>query len=136
MFNFQFVNFQLAIIKMIIMVRKFDLEERLIDFAVQCIRLFLKIEKSYALDHLSKQLIRSSTGAALNYGEVQGAESNRDFIHKMGIVLKELKESRVNLKIQIRAELLKEIDAALLALKECEELVAIFGKSIKTAKTK
>ncbi|WP_228547264.1 four helix bundle protein [Nonlabens antarcticus] len=118
------------------MVRKFDLEERLIDFGVQCIKLFVKIEKSYALDHLSKQLIRSSTGAALNYGEVQGAESNRDFIHKMGIVLKELKESRVNFKIQIRAELLKEIALAESSLKECEELVAIFAKSIKTAKSK
>lgn len=119
------------------MIRKFDLEERLIDFGVQCIKLYLKEEKSYALDHLSKQLIRSSTAAAaLNYGEVQGAESNKDFIHKMGIVLKELKESRVNLKIQIRSELVKDKDAAQISLKECEELVAIFGKSIKTAKSK
>lgn len=57
------------------MERKFDLEDRLIGFAVLCIKLFREIEYSYALDHLSKQLIRSATGAALNYGEVQGAES-------------------------------------------------------------
>lgn len=116
--------------------RKFDLEDRLINFAITCIKLFQKVERTYALDHMSKQLIRSATGAALNYGEVQGAESSRDFIHKMGIVLKELKESRVNLKIQIGAELLKEIERAEIALKECEELVAIFAKSIQTAKSK
>lgn len=118
------------------MYKKFDLEERLIDFAVQCIKLFKKVEKNYALDHLSKQLIRSATGAALNYGEVQGAESNKDFIHKMGIVLKELKESRVNLKIQIRAGLLEEIKNAEKTLNECKELVAIFSKSIQTARSK
>jgi four helix bundle protein len=60
------------------MERKFDLEDRLIGFAVQCIKPFTKIEYNYALDYLSKQLIRSSTGAALNYGEVQGAESSKD----------------------------------------------------------
>ena len=101
--------------------RKFDLEERLIDFAIQCIKLFNKIEKSYALDHMAKQLIRSATGAALNYGEVQAAESGRDFVHKMGIGLKELKESCVNLRIQIGADLLKDIVKAQLSLKECEE---------------
>ncbi|SRR5690554_2490432 len=118
------------------MERKFDLEDRLIDFAVLCIKLFTKIEYNYALDHLSKQLIRSATGAALNYGEVQGAESAKDFIHKMGIVLKELKESRVNLKIQNGANLLKDIDSAEKSLKECEELIAIFSKSIQTARAK
>lgn len=92
--------------------RIFDLEDRLIGFAIICIKLFAKIEYNYALDHLSKQLIRSATGAALNYGEVQGAESAKDFIHKMGVVLKELKESRVNLKIQIGADLLGEIEKA------------------------
>jgi four helix bundle protein len=115
---------------------KFDLENRLIGFAIICIKLFTKVDYNYALDHLSKQLIRSSTGAALNYGEVQGAESSKDFIHKMGIVLKELKESRVNLKIQIGAELLKDIEKIEKSLKECEELISIFAKSIQTAKSK
>ena len=118
------------------MERKFDLEDRLIGFAILCIKIFNKIEYNYALDHLSKQLIRSATGAALNYGEVQGAESAKDFIHKMGIVLKELKESRVNLKIQIGAGLLKDIEKAEKSLKECEELIAIFAKSIQTARSK
>lgn len=57
------------------MEKKFDLEDRFIDFAILCIKLFTKVEYTYALDHLSKQIIRSATGAALNYGEVQGSES-------------------------------------------------------------
>ena len=118
------------------MIRKFDLEERLINFATKCIKLFNNKEESYVSEHLAKQLIRSSTGAALNYGEVQGAESGRDFIHKIGIVLKELKESRVNLKIQIYAEMTKDIENTKLILAESEELVAIFAKSISTAKSK
>ena len=118
------------------MIRKFDLEDRLIDFATQCIKLFNGMKKSYALDHLMKQLIRSATGAALNYGEVQGAESGRDFVHKIGIVLKELKESRVNLKIQLSAGLTNNIENAKSILAESEELVAIFAKSMRTAKTK
>ncbi len=118
------------------MERKFDLEERLIAFSILCIKLFSKIDYNYALDHLSKQLIRSSTSSALNYGEVQGAESGKDFVHKMGLVLKELKESRVNLKIQMGADLLKDIESAEKSLQDCEELIAIFAKSIQTAKSK
>lgn len=118
------------------MKKKFDLEDRLISFAVLCIKLFNKLEYNYAIDHLSKQLIRSATSADLNYGEVQGAESGRDFVHKMSIVLKELKESRINLRIQLGAELLKDIEKAEMSLKECEELIAIFAKSIQTAKSK
>lgn len=64
------------------MKKKFDLEDRLISFAVICIKLFKKLEYNYALDHLSKQLIRSASSAALNYGEVQGAESGKDFCIK------------------------------------------------------
>lgn len=118
------------------MERKFDLEERLIAFSILCIKLFTKVDYNYALDHLSKQLIRSSTSSALNYGEVQGAESGKDFVHKMGLVLKELKESIVNLKIQMGADLLKDIESAEKSLQECEELIAIFAKSIQTAKSK
>jgi len=118
------------------MIRKFDLEDRLIDFATKCIKLFNNVGEVYALEHLMKQVIRSTTGAALNYGEAQGAESERDFIHKIGIVLKELKESRVNLKIQLNAGLTNDIEKAKSALAESEELVAIFAKSLRTARTK
>lgn len=69
----------------------------------------------------------------MNYGEVQGAESGKDFIHKMRLVLKELKECRVNLKIQIKSDLMADTNNANVVLKECEELIAIFAKSIQTA---
>ena len=66
--------------------RKFDLEERLIDFAVAAIKI---LPKTYAGSHLAGQLTRSGSSPALNYGEVQSAESRNDFIHKMKVALKE-----------------------------------------------
>lgn len=114
---------------------EFDLEPRLIKFSSQCIRLYHGDKTSFVIEHLSKQLIRSATSAALNYGEVQGASSEKDFIHKMSIVLKELKESRVNLRIHKQAEILRNDEALNSCLSECEELIAIFAKSIRTAKT-
>ena len=84
---------------------KYDLEERLIKFAVDVIVICGKIDGSFASQHLSKQLIRSATSAALNYGEAQSAESARDFLHKMKLCLKELRESLRNSNIQTKAEL-------------------------------
>ncbi|WP_310554642.1 four helix bundle protein [Flavobacterium sp.] len=69
------------------------LEDRLIDFAVLVVEISRDFEKSYAGNHLLGQIIRSSTSPALNYGEAQSAESKRDFVHKMGICLKELRET-------------------------------------------
>ncbi|WP_240475226.1 four helix bundle protein [Flavobacterium reichenbachii] len=71
---------------------KQELENRLIDFASSIIRLTITFEKNYAGNHLLGQIIRSSTSPALNYGEAQSAESKKDFIHKMGICLKELRK--------------------------------------------
>lgn len=113
--------------------RKFDLEERLIAFATLCIKIIDKKNIDFVTDHLYRQLVRSATSTALNYGEVQGAESGKDFIHKMRLVLKELKECRVNLKIQIKSDLMADTNNANVVLKECEELIAIFAKSIQTA---
>lgn len=79
---------------------KYDLEERLIQFSVDIIIVCGKIDGDFASQHLCKQLIRSATSSALNYGEAQSAESSRDFLHKMKLCLKELRESLVNLKIQ------------------------------------
>ena len=76
-----------------------ELESRLIDFAVEIIDLVKNNDDNYAGKHLSGQIIRSSTSAPLNYGEAQSAESRRDFIHKMQISLKELRETYVNLRI-------------------------------------
>ncbi|MBA6154087.1 four helix bundle protein [Gelidibacter maritimus] len=115
---------------------KYDLEERLIQFAVDVILICGKIDGSFASQHLSKQLIRSATSAALNYGEAQSAESARDFLHKMRLCLKELRESLVNLKIQKGADLIKDIERLNLLMKENNELIAIFVSSIRTSQNK
>lgn len=116
--------------------KKFDLEQRLIQFSVEVIKICNKLDGSYASQHLSKQLIRSSTSAALNYGEAQGAESPKDFIHKMKVCLKELRESLVNLKIQKGADLSKDNNPVDNLIKENNELVSIFVASIRTSQAK
>ena len=85
-------------------------------------------------NYLINQLLRSSASAALNYGEAQSAESKRDFIHKAGIVLKELRESHVNLKIFAESEIIENKIEMNSALDECNQLVSIFYKTIDTAK--
>lgn len=114
--------------------KKQELEERLIDFAALIIVVASKFEKNYAGNHLSGQIIRSGTSPALNYGEAQSAESAKDFIHKMGICLKELRESFVCLKIIEKANLTNDLNMLTLAKKEANELISIFVSSIKTAK--
>jgi four helix bundle protein len=110
--------------------KTYNLEERLINFAVKVIKAVDKIPKTSAGLHLGGQLLRSGTAPALNYGEAQAAESKKDFIHKMGIILKELRESKINLIILSKSELYKDDEL----LNESKELVAIFSKSIETAK--
>jgi four helix bundle protein len=112
---------------------KFDLEERLISFAVLIIEIANEIDNSKAGSILASQLIRSGTSPALNYGEAQSGESRKDFIHKIKIVLKELRETNVCLKIIHRAKLVKTEGKTLLALKENDELISIFVKSVQTA---
>lgn len=113
--------------------RTFDLEDRLVDFAARCIKVSVALPKDFAGQHLAGQLCRSGTSPALNYGEAQGAESRRDFIHKMKICLKELRESLVCLKIIVKAELLSPEKVNALS-KEADELISIFVTSIKTTK--
>lgn len=115
---------------------KYDLEDRLIQFAVDVILACGKLDGNFASLHLSKQLIRSTTAVALNYGEAQSAESARDFLHKMKICLKELRESLINLKIQKGANLIKDIEKLDYLLKENNELIAIFVSSIRTSQNK
>jgi four helix bundle protein len=112
---------------------KFDLEDRLIDFAARCIKVANSLPNTQAGIHLSGQLTRSGTSPALNYGEAQGAESRKDFVHKMRICLKELRETRICLKIIIRSEMLGEEKLQSL-IDETNELISIFVTSIKTAK--
>ena len=113
-----------------------QLEERLIQFAVDVILLCKKIDKSFASEHLAKQLIRSATSSALNYGEARSGESTNDFLHKMKICLKELRESLINMKIQKGANLILDIALLDKLIKENDELISIFVASIKTASLK
>jgi four helix bundle protein len=114
--------------------RKFDLEDLLIDFAIMVSDVIECLPNTKLANHLGGQVVRSSTAPALLYGEIQSAESQRDFIHKAQILLKELRETKVCLKIVLRKRLV--IDTKVLPyLKENEELIAIFAKSVKTAKS-
>ena len=112
---------------------KFDLEERLIDFSVLIIEIINEMPNCKAGNHLSGQLVRSGTSGALNYGEAQSAESRRDFIHKIKIILKELRESLICLKIIHRSKLYKNEDKIVTAKGEANELISIFVKSVETA---
>lgn len=112
---------------------KFDLEDRLIDFAARCIKVAQSLPNKRAGQHLCDQLTRSGTSPALNYGEAQAAESRKDFVHKMKISLKELRETLVCLKIIVRSELLGS-DRLEPLIEETNELISIFVTSIRTAK--
>ncbi|PLW98544.1 MAG: four helix bundle protein [Marinilabiliales bacterium] len=112
---------------------KYDLEERLIEFSVFIIEIVNETPNSKAGNHLSGQLLRSGTSVALNYGEAQSAESRRDFIHKMKVILKELRETFVCLKIIQRSKLYKTEEKINRASMENNELISIFVKSIETA---
>lgn len=113
---------------------KQELEDRLIDFAANIIVVASNFEKNYAGNHLASQIIRSGTSPTLNYGEAQSAESSKDFVHKMGVCLKELRESFVCLKIVEKANLTKDLNNLSMAKIEVNELISIFVSSIKTAK--
>ena len=114
--------------------KKFDLEDRLIDYAISISEIVDKIDSSKLGSYISGQIIRSGSSPALNYGEAQSAESKKDFVHKLKIVLKELKETRVCLKIIERKPLVRDTQILVPVLKETEELIAIIYKSIETAK--
>ena len=113
--------------------KKYDLEERLINFSVAIIDIVNDMPSTKPANHLSGQLIRSGTSVALNYGEAQSAESQKDFIHKMKIVLKELRETLVCLKIIYKSNLFGGEEKLLTVKEENRELIAIFVKSIETA---
>ena len=111
----------------------FALEDRLIEFAVRIITVVEALPDSRAGNHIAGQLIRSGTSPAPNYAEAQSAESRNDFIHKLKICLKELRESRVWLLIIQRKKLIDTIQRLKPLVDECEELIAIFVASINTA---
>ena len=109
------------------------LEERLINFAVITAEIINKMPNTKFANHLAGQLVRSCTSPALNYGETQGAESTKDFVHKMSVVLKELRESLNCLKIINRTTSYHPETPIDKVISECDELVSIFYKSVQTA---
>ncbi|MCF7818484.1 MAG: four helix bundle protein [Kiritimatiellales bacterium] len=116
--------------------KKYDLEDRLLEYSAGIIRLVERLPKTRAGNHIAGQLIRSGTSPYSNHGEAQGAESQKDFIHKMGICLKELRESERWLKLIFRVPLMPQEDGTLsFVQKETDELIRIFATSIKTAKS-
>jgi four helix bundle protein len=111
--------------------RTYDLEDRLIDFSSSLIKLVEALPPTKSASYIGKQMIRCGVAPSLLYGEAQSAESRDDFVHKMKIALKELKETRISLKLISRNGMAKNIEGLCL---ENEELIAIFCKSIETAK--
>jgi len=115
--------------------KKYDLEDRFIDFTIIISNVVDEVDNSKLGTHIAGQLIRSGSSPALNYEEAQSAESRKDFIHKLKIILKELKESRVCLKIIERKPLVPNTKKLAPIIKETEELIAIIYKSTVTAKS-
>jgi len=116
--------------------QSYDLEERLLDFSVKIVRLVEKIYKNRAGNHVAGQLLRSGTSPYPNHGEAQAAESPKDFIHKLRISLKELRETQRWLKLIQRVPLIKDPTVLNDFLQETDELIRIFVTSIKTAEKK
>lgn len=115
------------------MERKFDLDERLINFAAEIIDISETLPNTIAGRHIAGQLVRSGTAPALHYGEAQGAESRKDFIHKPKIGLKELRES-FNCHRIIRKKKWYNEERLDKFLDENNQLISIFVKSIETAR--
>ena len=110
-----------------------ELEERLIDFAVRIIKLASRLPRNPAGRHIAGQILRSGTSPAPNYGEARGGESSADFVHKLRVVLKELNETSIWLRIIERSELLRG-DLLVDIISENVELCRIFTSSLKTTR--
>ena len=113
--------------------KRYDLEDRLVKFACLCLDVCDLLPATKAGNNLEYQLAKSGTAPALLYGEAQAAESRSDFIHKMKIALKELRESRINLRIINKKPVILN-EKINIAFKEANELIAIFTSSIATTK--
>jgi four helix bundle protein len=115
---------------------RYQTEERLVNFSVSILDFCHDFPHIHIAEYFSDQLSRASVSAALNYGEAQAAESTKDFIHKMKISLKELRETLVCLKIINRSKYFSQINNGQVIQKEAEELVAIFVASMRTIHAK
>lgn len=111
-----------------------DIEERLLEFAVRVGKAIDTLPDTRLGRHIAGQLVRSGTSPAPNYAEACAAESKKDFIHKLAIVLKELRESSVWIRLIVKSELVPEKRLELLR-DECDQLCKIIAKSLVTAKS-
>jgi four helix bundle protein len=111
-----------------------ELESRLVRFGVRILKLASSLPRTPAGRHVCGQIIRCGTSAAPNYAEARDAESREDLIHKFKVVLKELRETRVWLLMIVAAELIRPTSLLAPLVQENNELIAIFVKSIQTAK--
>ena len=116
--------------------QKYDLEDRLLEYSVRIIRVVEQLPDTRVGNHVEGQLLRSGTSPYPNHGEAQAAESPKDFIHKLKISLKELRETKRWLKLIQRIPLIEPAAKLDKILEETEELIKIFAASIKTAKMK
>ena len=114
--------------------RKFDLEDRLQEFASAVIDLSESLPATRAGNHVAGQVLRSGTSAYPNHGEAEAAESREDFIHKLKICVKELRETRRWARLIKHKAWVKNETTLLFILSESEELIRIFHASIQTAK--
>jgi four helix bundle protein len=113
--------------------RRHDLEDRLLDFAVDVVELTESLPNTRAGNHIAGQLLRCGTSPLSNHGEVEAAESRKDFLHKLRICLKELRETKRWLRLVSRLKRLGEPANLPVCLNEIEELIRIFAASVKTA---
>jgi len=116
--------------------RRYDLEERLLAFSVRIIKIVEQLPNTRTDNHVAGQLLKSGTSPYPNHGEAQAAESPKDFVHKLRISLKELRETQRWLKLIQKVPLIKKPELLNDILDETEELIKIFVTSIKTAEKK
>ena len=112
-----------------------DLDERLLTYGARVIKLVESLPRTLVGRRIGDQLLRSATSAGANYEEMRGAESRSDFVHKMQVALKELRESHYWLRLLMKAEILP-VDRLADLLDEATQLRAILSKSVATTKGK
>lgn len=116
--------------------RKYDLENRLLEYSAKIIKIVEDLPQSRVGNHVAGQILRAGTSPHANHGEAQSAESSNDFVHKMRICLKELRESMRWLRLIQRIPLVKSHERLTEIVQETEELIKIFVASIRTATKK
>jgi four helix bundle protein len=115
--------------------KKYDLEERTAEFSERIMRLADSVQANALNKSIVSQLVRSSSSIGANYCEAIEGESKKDFIHKMSVSKKEIRETKYWLRLLVTSN--PEIrEVAVGAWKEAHELLLIFAKIVRTSKLK